>query len=144
VNAQVNHHCNLYCALLSYPLSSLFTLFSYPLLASLSSSSPSSLLPLSSLLSYYSLLSYPLLSHRSLLFSSLVLNMSYQEMTPDAGKYEKLCTLMGTDLLGMKLNAPNAEYDIVYCLPLLTISMNKGTGVVTSVPSDAPDGNIIH
>jgi hypothetical protein len=26
-----------------------------------------------------------------------------------------------------------------YCLPLLTISMGKGTGVVTSVPSDAPD-----
>jgi hypothetical protein len=27
----------------------------------------------------------------------------------------------------------------VYSLPLLTISMKKGTGVVTSVPSDAPD-----
>jgi len=27
----------------------------------------------------------------------------------------------------------------VYCLPLLTIKMNKGTGVVTSVPSDSPD-----
>ena len=26
-----------------------------------------------------------------------------------------------------------------YTLPLLTISMTKGTGVVTSVPSDAPD-----
>ena len=27
----------------------------------------------------------------------------------------------------------------VYVLPLLTISMTKGTGIVTSVPSDAPD-----
>ena len=32
----------------------------------------------------------------------------------------------------------NAVYDKVYTLPLLTISMMKGTGVVTSVPSDAP------
>jgi leucyl-tRNA synthetase len=28
---------------------------------------------------------------------------------------------------------------VVYTLPLMTISMGKGTGVVTSVPSDAPD-----
>jgi len=27
----------------------------------------------------------------------------------------------------------------VYVLPLLTILMNKGTGIVTSVPSDSPD-----
>ncbi len=27
----------------------------------------------------------------------------------------------------------------MYVLPLLTILMNKGTGVVTSVPSDSPD-----
>ncbi len=27
----------------------------------------------------------------------------------------------------------------VYVLPLLTILTNKGTGVVTSVPSDSPD-----
>lgn len=27
----------------------------------------------------------------------------------------------------------------MYCLPLLTIKMNKGTGVVTSVPAGAPD-----
>ena len=33
-------------------------------------------------------------------------------------------------------------YDTVYTLPLLTISMEKGTGVVTSVPSDAPDDYI--
>lgn len=30
------------------------------------------------------------------------------------------------------------SYERVYTLPLLTISMTKGTGVVTSVPSDAP------
>jgi leucyl-tRNA synthetase len=32
-----------------------------------------------------------------------------------------------------------AQYEVVYTLPLMTISMSKGTGVVTSVPSDAPD-----
>ena len=31
------------------------------------------------------------------------------------------------------------KYDVVYALPMLTITMNKGTGIVTSVPSDAPD-----
>ena len=31
-----------------------------------------------------------------------------------------------------------ARYEKVYTLPLLTISMTKGTGVVTCVPSDAP------
>ena len=41
--------------------------------------------------------------------------------------------------MGLPLKAPNAKYETVYVLPLLTISMGKGTGVVTSVPSDAPD-----
>mmetsp|Transcript_23198 Transcript_23198/g.69557 ORF Transcript_23198/g.69557 Transcript_23198/m.69557 type:complete len:1127 (-) Transcript_23198:68-3448(-) len=45
----------------------------------------------------------------------------------------------GADLLGCPLKAPLAKYDVVYTLPLTTISMTKGTGVVTSVPSDAPD-----
>ena len=45
----------------------------------------------------------------------------------------------GDDLLGLPLAAPHAVYETVYALPLLTISMKKGTGVVTSVPSDAPD-----
>ena len=35
--------------------------------------------------------------------------------------------------------APLASFERVYVLPLFTISMTKGTGVVTSVPSDAPD-----
>lgn len=41
--------------------------------------------------------------------------------------------------MGLPLSAPNAQYEKVYVLPLLTITMGKGTGVVTSVPSDAPD-----
>jgi leucyl-tRNA synthetase len=46
---------------------------------------------------------------------------------------------MGQELLGLKLKAPLAKYDYVYALPMQTISMSKGTGVVTSVPSDSPD-----
>ena len=30
------------------------------------------------------------------------------------------------------------RYEKIYALPLLTISMTKGTGVVACVPSDAP------
>ena len=37
------------------------------------------------------------------------------------------------------MQAPKSQYERVYVLPLLTISMDKGTGVVTSCPSDSPD-----
>lgn len=47
--------------------------------------------------------------------------------------------MLGSDLIGLPLSAPNSTFERVYTLPLLTISMGKGTGVVTSVPSDAPD-----
>jgi leucyl-tRNA synthetase len=72
-------------------------------------------------------------SHRS------ALNMSYQALTATEGKPKQLASFAGTDLIGCPLNAPNSVYDRVYCLPLFTISMGKGTGIVTSVPSDAPD-----
>lgn len=39
----------------------------------------------------------------------------------------------------MSAQAPNAVYEKIFVLPLLTIKTNKGTGIVTSVPSDAPD-----
>ena len=46
---------------------------------------------------------------------------------------------MGQDLIGVPLRAPNCPHPRIYVLPLLTILTNKGTGVVTSVPSDSPD-----
>ena len=55
------------------------------------------------------------------------------------GTIECLENFDGHELLGVPIHAPLSVYDVVYTLPLLTISMNKGTGVVTSVPSDAPD-----
>ena len=62
-----------------------------------------------------------------------------QYYTKEFGKIDCLETFTGDELLGLPLKAPLAKYDKVYTLPLLTISMFKGTGIVTSVPSDAPD-----
>eukprot|EP00878_Enallax_costatus_P006705 GHUV01007030.1.p1 GENE.GHUV01007030.1~~GHUV01007030.1.p1 ORF type:complete len:1031 (+),score=336.93 GHUV01007030.1:253-3345(+) len=67
------------------------------------------------------------------------LNLSYQEKTPKRGEPECLLELTGQDLMGLPLSAPNCPHDAIYVLPLLTILMNKGTGIVTSVPSDSPD-----
>ena len=38
--------------------------------------------------------------------------------------------------------APLSDGRVIYTLPLTTIKMDKGTGVVTSVPSDSPDDYI--
>jgi leucyl-tRNA synthetase len=43
--------------------------------------------------------------------------------------------------MGLPLSSPNTDMTI-HVLPLLTILMNKGTGIVTSVPSDSPDDYI--
>ena len=50
-----------------------------------------------------------------------------------------LMEITGQELMGVPLQAPNAINQRIYVLPLLTILMNKGTGIVTSVPSDSPD-----
>jgi leucyl-tRNA synthetase len=46
---------------------------------------------------------------------------------------------LGSKLVGLEINAPLTSYEKVYVLPMPGIKMNKATGVVTSVPSDAPD-----
>lgn len=66
-------------------------------------------------------------------------NMAYQEMTEEPNKYPSLANIKGSELIGAALKAPLATYDKVYLLPMFHISMKKGTGVVTSCPSDAPD-----
>uniref|UniRef100_A0A0G4FH79 leucine--tRNA ligase n=1 Tax=Chromera velia CCMP2878 TaxID=1169474 RepID=A0A0G4FH79_9ALVE len=81
-------------------------------------------------------------------------NMGYQEIAkmevPEKGARidardqplpEPVCLfeIEGKRLIGAPLSAPNATFPTVYALPMMTISMEKGTGVVTSVPSDAPD-----
>lgn len=62
-------------------------------------------------------------------------NMFYQGLVQEG----QIVELIGTDLLGCKLRAPLTSHEFIYALPMLTIKDNKGTGVVTSVPSDSPD-----
>lgn len=66
-------------------------------------------------------------------------NMAYQDILPKYGVAKALMTFRGSDLIGLPVSSPKAAYEKIYVLPLLTVSMSKGTGVVTSVPSDAPD-----
>ncbi|XP_054158763.1 leucine--tRNA ligase, cytoplasmic-like [Oppia nitens] len=66
-------------------------------------------------------------------------NLSFQGFTKVNGVVDKLMDLIGSDLIGTKLRAPLTSYEHIYALPMLTIKEDKGTGVVTSVPSDAPD-----
>lgn len=68
--------------------------------------------------------------------------MSYQGLTKENGKVNYVLGLekiAGSKILGAPLSAPLAKYERVYALPMLTIKDDKGTGVVTSVPSDSPD-----
>ncbi|XP_004385002.1 leucine--tRNA ligase, cytoplasmic [Trichechus manatus latirostris] len=66
-------------------------------------------------------------------------NMAYQGFTKDDGVVPVVKELMGEEILGASLSAPLTSYKVIYVLPMLTIKEDKGTGVVTSVPSDSPD-----
>ncbi|XP_012693255.1 leucine--tRNA ligase, cytoplasmic [Clupea harengus] len=66
-------------------------------------------------------------------------NMSYQGFTRENGVVPVAMELLGQDILGSSLSAPLTSYKVIYALPMLTIKEDKGTGIVTSVPSDAPD-----
>ncbi|GAB6023880.1 Leucine--tRNA ligase, cytoplasmic [Chamberlinius hualienensis] len=66
-------------------------------------------------------------------------NMSYQGFFKENGVVNVVQQIVGQDLLGLALVAPLISYKVIYSLPMLTIREDKGTGVVTSVPSDAPD-----
>ncbi|VBB28703.1 unnamed protein product [Acanthocheilonema viteae] len=69
-------------------------------------------------------------------------NMSYQEMTAENGKIRFVDgaeKISGKELLGLALKSPLTKYDRIYSLPMLTIKDDKGTGIITSVPSDSPD-----
>ena len=71
-----------------------------------------------------------------------ILNMAYQEKTKEPKKAVPLLTIKGKELIGAKISAPLSIYKEVYLFPMETISMSKGTGIVTSVPSDSPDDYI--
>jgi leucyl-tRNA synthetase len=67
-------------------------------------------------------------------------NLAYQFWSP---VYGQVCCLLGPflgrQLIGTAVRAPLSVYHPVYVLPMTTVSPEKGTGVVTSVPSDSPD-----
>ena len=65
--------------------------------------------------------------------------MGFQDLLPAWGSPPCLLTFKGSALIGAALKAPATSYDRIYMLPLTTISMTKGTAIVTSVPSDSPD-----
>eukprot|EP01054_Gregarina_sp_Poly1_P010164 Gregarina_sp_Poly_1__10163@NODE_698_length_6704_cov_82_277535_g526_i0_p1_GENE_NODE_698_length_6704_cov_82_277535_g526_i0NODE_698_length_6704_cov_82_277535_g526_i0_p1_ORF_typecomplete_len1124_score183_98tRNAsynt_1/PF00133_22/8_1e89tRNAsynt_1g/PF09334_11/2_7e11tRNAsynt_1g/PF09334_11/69tRNAsynt_1g/PF09334_11/2_7e17tRNAsynt_1e/PF01406_19/3tRNAsynt_1e/PF01406_19/2e12Anticodon_1/PF08264_13/5_4e10tRNAsynt_1d/PF00750_19/2_2tRNAsynt_1d/PF00750_19/29tRNAsynt_1f/PF01921_18/0_22_NODE_698_length_6704_cov_82_ len=74
-------------------------------------------------------------------------NMAFQGIIPlapqDANHSfqnpHSVLNLKGTDMIGLAVLPPLSAHKIVYALPLPSIKMDKGTGIVTSVPSDAPD-----
>jgi leucyl-tRNA synthetase len=70
---------------------------------------------------------------------SSVRNMAYQKLLKTERVIEKLIDVKGTDMIGLPVKAPLSSYEKVYILPMLSILMDKATGVVTSVPSDSPD-----
>ncbi|XP_037957838.1 leucine--tRNA ligase, cytoplasmic [Teleopsis dalmanni] len=66
-------------------------------------------------------------------------NMAYQGFTAKDGEIVEIAELHGQELLGLPLSAPLTSHKTIYTLPMLSIKDDKGTGVVTSVPSDSPD-----
>lgn len=68
------------------------------------------------------------------------INMSYQNILKEENTIPKsVVTLKGIDLIGEMVKAPLAQYDRVPLLPMMSIVPGKGTGIVTSVPSNSPD-----
>lgn len=67
-------------------------------------------------------------------------NMAYQGIFAEEGVIDKAADIVGSDMIGTLINAPlSLHKDGVRVLPMDTVLPTKGTGVVTSVPSDSPD-----
>ena len=66
-------------------------------------------------------------------------NMAFQGLFPKWGTYTKFMELKGSQIIGTLVHAPLSRCGNVYVVPMDTIKEAKGTGVVTSVPSDSPD-----
>lgn len=66
-------------------------------------------------------------------------NMTFQGVFPVRGDIPQLVEIVGSTLVGTKIKAPLGVIPEVYVLPMENVKDTKGTGVVTSVPSDSPD-----
>ncbi|KAL5982879.1 hypothetical protein ACLOJK_016957 [Asimina triloba] len=67
------------------------------------------------------------------------LSLAYQKLSRVPERPTCLLELTGHDLIGLPLRSPLSFNEVIYSLPMLTILTDKGTGIVTSVPSDSPD-----
>jgi len=66
-------------------------------------------------------------------------SMAYQGIITPRGNIDQLAEIDGYKIVGTKISAPFAIHPEVYVLPMENVLSTKGTGVVTSVPSDSPD-----
>ncbi|KAJ7284737.1 hypothetical protein C8J57DRAFT_1289471 [Mycena rebaudengoi] len=66
-------------------------------------------------------------------------NMAFQGISKTRGDINQLLEIDGLSLVGTRVKAPFALNPEVYVLPMDNVLPTKGTGVVTSVPSDSPD-----
>ncbi|KAM7222806.1 leucyl-tRNA synthetase, class Ia, archaeal/eukaryotic cytosolic [Rhypophila decipiens] len=66
-------------------------------------------------------------------------NMAFQGIFPEWGIVPKVMDIKGSDLIGSMVRAPLSVHTDIYVIPMDTIKETKGTGLVTSVPSDSPD-----
>lgn len=67
-------------------------------------------------------------------------SLSFQGFSRTIGQVESVGgAFFGHALIGLPLRAPLSCYPIVYVLPMMNVSAVKGTGIVTSVPSNSPD-----
>ncbi|KAG2388363.1 hypothetical protein C9374_000527 [Naegleria lovaniensis] len=65
-------------------------------------------------------------------------NLAWQALSPKLGKVVQHAKFLGADLMGAAIQAPLSPLRTIYVLPMMSISARKTTGVLASVPSDAP------
>ena len=75
--------------------------------------------------------------------SKAVANLAFQDIKVNGKVYYNDATPLfevnGAELIGLPCVSPYGPYETVYTLPMSTITENKGTACVLSVPSDSPD-----
>jgi leucyl-tRNA synthetase len=66
-------------------------------------------------------------------------NMAFQELLKHSNvEPVPIAQMVGSDLIGLQVAAPMAPVASVPVLPMFAVSADMGTGIVTSVPSNAP------
>nr|GEV26127.1 leucine--tRNA ligase, cytoplasmic [Tanacetum cinerariifolium] len=66
-------------------------------------------------------------------------NLAYQHLSRVPEKSTCLVELIGQDLIGLPIRSPYSFNEIIYCLPMLSVLTDKGTRIITSIPSDSLD-----